>query len=134
MNQMKKINMSALDVQISGDHYKSMKIQPVEFITANNIPFLEGNVIKYVCRHMSKNGLSDIDKAIHYLELIKELRYNEELKKWNQIHSISMISKEEITEKSFDDLKIILDEKLNIFFIENGEFYKIREILKDVMS
>ena len=57
--------MSALDVQISGDHYKCMKIQPVEFITANNIPFLEGNVIKYVCRHMSKNGLSDIDKAIH---------------------------------------------------------------------
>ena len=55
-------------------------------------------------------------------------------KKWNQIHSISMISKEEITEKSFDDLKIILDEKLNTFFIENGEFYKIREILKDVMS
>ena len=81
MNQMKKINMSALDVQISGDHYKCMKIQPVEFITANNIPFLEGNVIKYVCRHTSKNGLSDIDKAIHYLELIKELRYNEELKK-----------------------------------------------------
>ena len=81
MNQMKKINMSALDVQISGDHYKCMKIQPVEFITANNIPFLEGSVIKYVCRHMSKNGLSDIDKAIHYLELIKELRYNEELKK-----------------------------------------------------
>ena len=45
-----------------------------------------------------------------------------------------MISKEEITEKSFDDLKIILDEKLNTFFIENGEFYKIREILKDAMS
>ena len=81
MNQMKKINMSALDVQISGDHYTNMKIQPVEFITANDIPFLEGNVIKYVCRHMSKNGLSDINKAIHYLELIKELRYNEELKK-----------------------------------------------------
>jgi hypothetical protein len=55
-------------------------------------------------------------------------------KKWNQICSISMISKEEITEKSFDDLKIILDEKLNKFFTENGEFYKIRKILKDVMS
>ena len=40
MNQMKKINMSALDVQISGDHYKNMKIQPVDFITANDIPFL----------------------------------------------------------------------------------------------
>ena len=80
MNQMKKINMSALDVQIGGDHYKTMKIQPVEFITANDIPFLEGNVIKYVTRHASKNGLADIEKAIHYLELIKELRYKDQLK------------------------------------------------------
>ena len=80
MNQMKKINMSALDIQISGDHYKNMKIQPVEFITANDIPFLEGNVIKYVSRHASKNGLADIEKAIHYLELIKELRYKDQLK------------------------------------------------------
>ncbi|MDX4037698.1 hypothetical protein [Aliarcobacter skirrowii] len=47
---------------------------------------------------------------------------------------MSIISKEDINEKDFDDLKIILDEKLNIFFTENGEFYKIREILKDVMS
>ncbi|RXJ96058.1 hypothetical protein CRU94_05460 [Arcobacter sp. AHV-9/2010] len=55
-------------------------------------------------------------------------------KKWNQIWSISIISKEEIAEKSFDDLKLIIDQKLNEFFTENGEFYKIREILKDVMS
>ena len=72
--------MTALDVQIGGDHYKTMKIQPVEFITTNNIPFLEGNVIKYVTRHASKNGLADIEKAIHYLELIKELRYKDQLK------------------------------------------------------
>ena len=72
--------MTALDTQIGGDHYKTMNIQPVEFITANNIPFLEGNVIKYVSRHASKNGLADIEKAIHYLELIKELRYKDQLK------------------------------------------------------
>lgn len=67
--------MSALDKQEGGSHYKDMAIQPVEFITRNNIPFLEGNVIKYVCRHASKNGKQDIEKAIHYLELLKELRY-----------------------------------------------------------
>lgn len=55
-------------------------------------------------------------------------------KKWNQIYSISMISKEEITEKSFDDLQTMLNEKLNTFFTENGEFHKIREIIKDIMS
>lgn len=67
--------MSALNKQEGGSHYKDMTIQPVEFITKNNIPFLEGNVIKYVCRHASKNGKQDIEKAIHYLELIKELHY-----------------------------------------------------------
>jgi hypothetical protein len=67
--------MSALDKQEGGNHYKDMVIQPVEFITKNQISFLEGNVIKYVCRHASKNGKQDIEKAIHYLELIKELHY-----------------------------------------------------------
>lgn len=67
--------MSALDTQEGGSHYKDMAIQPVTFIVKNNIPFLEGNVIKYVCRHANKNGVQDIDKAIHYLKLIKELHY-----------------------------------------------------------
>lgn len=63
--------------QQHGTHYEQMKIQPVDFIHANNIGFLEGNVIKYVCRHGSKNGEQDIDKAIHYLQLIKRLKYPE---------------------------------------------------------
>lgn len=67
----------ALDIQEGGNHYKDMAIQPVEYITANNIPFMEGNVIKYVSRHMSKNGAQDIKKAIHFLELILQLRYPE---------------------------------------------------------
>lgn len=55
-----------------------MAIQPIEFIQKNHIPFIEGNVIKYVCRHRSKNGKEDIEKAIHYLELLKELEYGED--------------------------------------------------------
>ncbi len=50
-------------------HYKS-KIQPVDFIVANNIPFVEGNIIKYVCRHRSKGGVNDLLKAQHYLEML----------------------------------------------------------------
>lgn len=68
----------ATDRQIGGDHYKSLKIQPIEYIDANNLPYLEGNVVKYVTRHASKNGVQDIDKAIHYLELIKQMRYAED--------------------------------------------------------
>ena len=63
------------DKQIGGDHYKHMKIQPTEFISVNGIPFIEGNVIKYVCRHAHKNGKEDILKAIHYLNLLIEYHY-----------------------------------------------------------
>jgi hypothetical protein len=54
-----------------------MKIQPVEFITANNLGFLEGNVVKYICRHHAKNGAEDIKKAIHYCELLLQTKYGE---------------------------------------------------------
>lgn len=64
---------NALNVQVDGDHYKSLKIQPVEFIHANNIPYLEGNVIKYVSRWRSKGGVKDLEKAKHYIDLLIEL-------------------------------------------------------------
>jgi hypothetical protein len=65
-----------LDVQVGGGHYKSMKIQPVKFIMANNLGFCEGNAIKYICRHASKNGVEDLKKAIHYIELLIHDRYS----------------------------------------------------------
>lgn len=65
--------MSALTTQVSGSHYKDMKIQPVEFIHANGIPFIEGSVIKYVSRWRNKNGVDDLKKARHFLDLLIEL-------------------------------------------------------------
>jgi hypothetical protein len=58
--------------QIGGNHYKSMAIQPYEYITANGIGWLEGNAIKYISRYKQKGGRRDIEKAIHYLELLLE--------------------------------------------------------------
>jgi hypothetical protein len=68
---------NALTKQVGGSHYNSMVIQPVEFIVANDIGFLEGNVIKYVCRHQDKNGADDIKKAIHYCELLLHTKYGD---------------------------------------------------------
>jgi len=65
--------MSSLDKQVDGDHYKSLPIQPIEFIHANGIPFCEANAIKYLCRWRNKNGLADLEKAKHYIELLIEL-------------------------------------------------------------
>jgi Protein of unknwon function (DUF3310) len=64
---------SPLDTQVAGDHYKKLKIQPVEYIHANGIGYFEGNVIKYVSRWRDKNGTTDLEKAKHYLELLIEL-------------------------------------------------------------
>ena len=66
---------SALDTQVAGSHYKDMVIQPVEFITRNNIGFLPGCVIKRVCRYRAKAGAQDLRKAIHELQLLLELEY-----------------------------------------------------------
>ena len=64
---------NALGKQVAGNHYKDLPIQPVEFIHANAIGYFEGNVIKYVSRWRKKNGIADLEKAKHYIELLIEL-------------------------------------------------------------
>ena len=51
------------------DHY-NMQIQPIEYIMRNNLGFCEGNIVKYISRYKEKGGLSDLEKARHYLELL----------------------------------------------------------------
>ena len=67
--------MSALDNQIGGGHYKNMAIQPMEFSMKNNLNACQHTAIKYICRYKDKNGVEDINKAIHTLQLLKEIEY-----------------------------------------------------------
>lgn len=60
------------NIQIGGDHYKNMALQPIEFITKNNMGFCEGNIIKYITRYKDKNGVEDLKKAKHYIEILIE--------------------------------------------------------------
>ena len=64
---------SPMHTQVGGNHYKDMEIQPVEFIHKNGIGYMEGNVIKYVSRWRGKNGLEDLKKARHYIDLLIEM-------------------------------------------------------------
>lgn len=57
--------------QVGGSHYQ-LPIQPWDYIVANNMGYLEGNIIKYVTRYKDKNGLEDLKKAKHYLEKLME--------------------------------------------------------------
>ena len=75
-DMFKGTTYDSLNKQVDGDHYSGMNIQTAEFINENNIPFAEGNAIKYICRHKKKGKVKDIDKAIHYLEMIKERDYS----------------------------------------------------------
>ena len=67
--------------QIDGNHYKKLKIQVWDFIIENELPFCEGNIIKYICRYKSKGKITDLEKAKHYIEKLIEVqkRNNEEL-------------------------------------------------------
>lgn len=67
--------VNPLNKQVSGDHYKTCSVQPIEYIHANGLDYFQGNVVKYVTRHKNKNKEQDVLKAIHYLELILELQY-----------------------------------------------------------
>ena len=75
---LQKEAMKATLKQVGGSHYKDCKIQPVEFIVGNDLTFLEGNIIKYITRHRRKGeGRKDIEKVIHYAEMILEMEYND---------------------------------------------------------
>ena len=71
------MNQKATDAQVGGTHYKDCKIQPVEYIYANDLGFLEGNVVKYITRHRAKGeGAMDIYKVKHYADLILQFLDN----------------------------------------------------------
>ena len=69
---------NAWDKQVGGEHYKQYAIQPAQFALANGLDYAQSNAIKYIVRHKDKNGVQDLDKAIHYIELLKQYHYKGE--------------------------------------------------------
>ncbi len=67
-----------LIAQEGGGHYKDRGIQPLEYTMKNNLSFCEGNVVKYISRYKSKNGIEDLAKVIHYALLASYEEYGEQ--------------------------------------------------------
>lgn len=66
-------NKKALQRQVGGHHYKDMKIQPIEFIMANDLSFCVANIVKYACRYDKKGqAKQDLEKVIHYTQILLE--------------------------------------------------------------
>lgn len=61
--------------QVGGNHYSECAIQPIDFITANGLDFMQGNVVKYITRHKRKDKDKDIKKAIQYCTFILKYDY-----------------------------------------------------------
>lgn len=80
-----KINYSILsgetcfsNIQVGGNHYKKLVIQPTEYAYKNKLDFFQGNVVKYITRFRDKNGLEDLKKAKHFIDLLIQFEYGEE--------------------------------------------------------
>jgi len=74
--KMAPMGSKANEVQVGGTHYKS-EIQHWDFIIANEIPYLEAMVIKYLTRWRKKGGTQDVLKAYHFmLKLAESLELN----------------------------------------------------------
>lgn len=69
-NFLNKDKTDPFKEQVGGDHYKTMKIQPIEYILANDLGFCEANIVKYISRYKQKNGVQDVKKVIHYAEML----------------------------------------------------------------
>jgi len=72
--------VNPLDTQVGGSHYKNYAIQPIEFFIANQIPYAEAAVIKYVLRYKNKNGKEDLQKAKHIIDILIEENYGDKVK------------------------------------------------------
>lgn len=66
----------ATERQVGGSHYKTMAIQPSDYIVRNKLGWYEGNIVKYITRHATKGGRQDVEKVIHYAELLIQEIYN----------------------------------------------------------
>lgn len=74
---METTDNTPLSTQVGGNHYKDMKIQPIEFAMANNLNACQTNILKYICRYKDKNGKQDLEKAKHYIDLLINFEYEQ---------------------------------------------------------
>ena len=72
MDAMRKHNKESEEKCKNPDHYSDFKIEPLLYIIANNLDFLEGNIVKYVSRYPNKGGVNDLIKAKEYIDKLIE--------------------------------------------------------------
>lgn len=69
------VQQSSMDVQVDGNHYSKLVIQPAEYALLNGLGPIEAMIIKYVTRHQDKAGRIDLEKAKHFIDMLIEHKY-----------------------------------------------------------
>ena len=64
--------MSMLNNQVGGSHYQNYKVQPITWALDNHINAAEFSILRYLLRYKNKNGLEDLNKAIHYTQILMQ--------------------------------------------------------------
>jgi hypothetical protein len=60
--------------QVGGAHYGGAQYQHWDWVDDNNLCYLAGVATKYICRWKTKDGRKDLEKALHYVQKLQELR------------------------------------------------------------
>ena len=136
--------METLNKQVGGNHYKQFPIQPVELCYETNLPFLEGCVVKYVCRYKYKHGLEDLNKALHFVEMLIDFKWKYEssflgrlfwkvkgwYRRWKHGHFVTNFCIVNNLERPEQQLITILC----VFHGNMGELYAIRNLIQDLIQ
>ena len=89
--------MSALDTQVGGDHYKNLKIQPMEYSMANKLDACQHTAIKYITRFRDKGGIADLEKAKHCIDMLIEF----EREGWAEVEPVKPCAPSHIVTDEF---------------------------------
>ena len=68
--------VKATNTQVGGNHYTKLAIQPMRYSMENGLDALQHTVIKYVTRFRDKNGIEDLEKAKHCIDMLIEFERN----------------------------------------------------------
>ena len=112
--------MSALDVQVGGDHYKKYKIQPMEYSMANGLDACQHTAIKYVTRFRDKGGIADLEKAKHCIDMLIEFE------RAGQVETTSLDSAEQTFEKAAAAVNSpTVPKGAHYYWPKTGDFFKV---------
>jgi hypothetical protein len=125
--------MGALEEQVAGDHYKGMKIQPMEFTVKNGWDPAAHTALKYLSRFRDKNGLQDLEKARHCLKLRATLLpFDNFVRRWAK-QPIPM--GRYIEENGYEGTQAVVLFKLELYVLNNHEvtYFDVLQTLDDLI-